>query len=82
MGPQGMRLVLPGAEVQVFIYADALARARDTDRIDSTKVAPVTTHVDWIMPPSIIVINNAALIVLTRDETLRKQIHAAVRLHD
>lgn len=82
IGPVGTGLHLPGADVQVYLYADALARARETDLIDSLKVAPRGTHVDWRMPASIIVINNAALIVLTNDETLRKRIHAAVRLHD
>jgi hypothetical protein len=81
MGPVGTRLSIPGAEVQVYIYADALARARDTDLVDSMKVAPRTMHADWRMKPSIVVINNAALIVLTDDETLRRRIHAAVRLH-
>ena len=79
MGPDGIRLRFPGAEVQVYIYSDALARARETDLVDSVKVAPVKGHVDWRMPPSIIVINNAALIVLTSNDLLRKRIHAAVR---
>jgi hypothetical protein len=82
LGPEGTRLGLPGAEVQVYIYADALARARETDLIDSLKVAPASGHVDWRMPASIIVTNNAAVIVLTSDDLLRKRIHAAVRLHD
>ena len=82
LGPAGALLEIPGAEIQVYLYADALARARETDLIDSLKVAPRRTHVDWRMPASIIVINNAALIVLTNDENLRKRIHAAVRLHD
>lgn len=81
MGPDGIRLRMPGAEIQVYIYADALARARETDLVDSVKVAPARGHVDWRMPPSIIVINNAALIVLTADDSLRKRIHAAVRKH-
>lgn len=81
LGPVGTRLRVPGAEIQVYIYADALARARETDLIDSVKVAPVNGHADWTMPPSIIVVNNVALIVLTRDEFLRRRIHAAVREH-
>lgn len=82
LGPVGTRLTLPGAEIQVYLYADALARARETDLIDSVKVAPTGGHVDWRMPASIIVINNAALIVLTSDNLLRRRIHAAVRRHD
>ncbi|MEO7503225.1 MAG: hypothetical protein ABIW94_11360 [Gemmatimonadaceae bacterium] len=82
LGPEGTRFGVPGAEVQVYIYADAIARSRETDLIDSLKVAPARGHVDWRMPPSIIVMNNAAVIVLSSDEVLRKRIHAAVRLHD
>lgn len=82
LGPDGTRLAIPGAEIQVYAYADAVARARETDLIDSLKVAPADGHVDWRMPASIIVTNNAALIVLTSDDVLRKRIHAAIRLHE
>ena len=82
IGPGGSRLRIPGAEIQVYVYADALARARDTDLIDSVKVAPRRLHVAWRLPASIIPVNNAALIVLTADSSLRRRIHAAVRLHE
>lgn len=82
LGPSGTRLHLPQGEIQVYVYADALARARETDLIDSITVAPIGRHVDWRLPPSIISVNNAALIVLTRDSAFRKRVHAAVRLHE
>ncbi len=82
LGPEGTRFGLPGAEVQVYVYADAIARSQETDLVDSLKVAPAGGHVNWRMPPSIIVVNNVAVIVLSSDEVLRKRIHAAVRQHD
>jgi len=82
LGGEGSRLVFPAGEILVYIYADALARARETDLIDSVRVAPAGGHVDWRMPASILVLNNVALVVLTNDEGLRKRIHAAVRQHD
>ena len=79
LGVPGMRLVIAHgtAEVQAFLYADAGAVGRDTKPLDTIRVAPRTMQIAWIMPPSLIVNNNLAVIVLTRNEALRRRIKLA-----
>jgi len=79
MGGPGMRYKLEGGELQAYIYADAGALARDTDQLDTATVSPPTMMISWVMPPTLIVSNNLALILLTRDPMLRKKIRDAVR---
>lgn len=46
---------------------DQVTRASDTDRLDPQRVAPPTTMVTWREPASLVVDNNLAVMVLTRD---------------
>lgn len=64
-------------ELQVFLYGDPVARARDTDPLDPARVAPATMMITWKAPPTLIVDNNVALILLTPDRTLRTRVIAA-----
>ena len=86
LGVPGLTIRVAGgaAEIQAFIYGDAGAVGRDTRGLDSTRVAPPTMQIMWIMPPSLVVDNNLAVIVLTRDEALRTRIRAALtaRAHE
>ena len=52
------------AEIQIFVYGDAVARSRDTDRLDAVRVAPATMTVIWREPASLVTANNLAAIVL------------------
>lgn len=79
MGGAGVRYRLDEGELQAYIYADAGALARDTDQLDSARVSPPTMMIRWAMPPTLIVSDNLALILLTRDPGLRKRIRDAVR---
>ena len=81
--PPGMRVTLAGghAEVQTFIFGDASAVSRATAALDTTRVAPPTMQVAWRMPPSLVVNNNLAAIVLTRDRALRDSIRWALTTH-
>ncbi len=78
MGVEGVLYRVEQAEVQVYLYADAVAVARDTDPLDTTRVAPPTMQVSWRMPPTLIVDNNLAAILLTRDDALRQKIRAVI----
>ena len=78
MSVPGSVLRVPGAEVQAYVYADPVARARDTDRLDPARVAPPTMMVTWREPASLVVDNNLALIVIGRDPAARARIRAAV----
>lgn len=79
LGSPGARFTMPGAELQAYVYADAGALSRDIDVLDTVRVSPPTTMVEWRLPPHLIVSNNLALILLTRDLALRKKLADAVR---
>jgi len=80
MSQEGTILTTDRATVQVFIYGDAGARGRDTDRLDTARVAPPGTMLTWREPPTLVVNNNLAAIVLTRDAALRHRIRDALSL--
>ncbi len=79
LGGEGILYQIGQAELQVYLYADAGAVARDTDLLDTTRVAPPTMQVSWRMPPTLIVDNNMAAILLARDDALRRRIRAAIK---
>jgi hypothetical protein len=79
LGAEGILYQIGSAELQVYFYADAGAVARDTDPLDTTRVAPPTMQVSWRMPPALIVDNNMAAILLTRDDALRRKIKTAIK---
>lgn len=79
MSAGGMRYRLDGSEIQAYIYGDAGAVARDTDRLDPATVAPPGVTIHWQLPPTLIVSNNLALILLTSDKELRARIRDAVK---
>lgn len=72
------RKPMPEAEIQVFVYGDQVARARDTDRLDPVRVAPPTTMVSWRVVPELIVDNNLAMIVLAADSAIRSRVRRAI----
>ena len=74
----GSVLVAAGAEVQVYVYGNSAARARDTGQLDSVRVAPPTMMISWVMPASLATYRNVAAIVLSRDEASRQRIHQAI----
>lgn len=79
LGDKGVIYRVNGAELQVFLYADAGAVARDTDLLDTTRVAPPTMQIRWRMPPTLIVDNNMVVILLTTDSALRRKVRAAIK---
>lgn len=78
MRAPAMVIAVPGATLQVFIYGDAAARGRDTDRLDTVRVAPPNTMVTWKEPASLLMNNNLAVVVLTRDAAVRHRIRDAL----
>ena len=78
LGGEGVLYQMGPADLQVYLYADAGAVARDTDPLDTTRVAPPTMQISWRMPPTLIVDNNMAAILLTQDAGLRRKIRTAI----
>lgn len=74
----GSLLNLGNGEVQIYIYGDASARAHDTHRLDPHQVAPPHMMVSWRMPPTLIVSDNLAAILLTHDAALRDHVRRAL----
>ncbi len=79
LGPVGRTYRITGGEIQAYIYGDANALARDADKLDTVRVAPPTMMVKWTMPPTLIVANNLAAILLTRDKELRVRLRNALK---
>lgn len=79
LGPVGVRYQIGTSELQAYIYGDAVALGRDTDPLDTTRVAPPTMMVSWRLPPTLIIDNNLAIILLTKDDKLRVRIRGLVK---
>lgn len=74
MGARGVRLRGESGELQVFVYADAGARARDTDRLDSTALAVPAVSGGGQRSASIVAANNVAVIVVGPDSSLLRTV--------
>ncbi len=67
-----------GITVQVYLYGDAAARGRDTDKLDPPRAAPRSGSAPWRTPATLVTDNNLAAIVLTGDQTARTRITEAL----
>lgn len=65
-------------ELQVFVYADANSRSRDTDRLDPVRVAPPTMQIMWRATPELAINNNVAVIIISPDVDLRRRVARAI----
>lgn len=81
MRAPGVVLALPGGDLQLYIYGDAVARGQDTDLLDTVRVAPPTSMVAWRQPATLITDNNLAAILLTGDTALRRGVRRALTAH-
>ena len=75
----GTRLRVQNAELQLFIYPDSAARARDTGALDTTRVAPRDREMEWPAPPVLVTSHNMAVIVLAADPQLRERLRTALQ---
>lgn len=63
----------PEHELQVFLYASAADRERDTKALDSAAVAPKGTRHAWRTPPTLVTSNNMAAVILSlNDRTVER----------
>ncbi|MEP6991179.1 MAG: hypothetical protein ABJA80_09640 [bacterium] len=77
MSVRGLQLVAPAATLDVYIFGDAIAAARDIDKFDTLKVSANGQRLVWKKPPAIITDNNVVILVHTDDDALRKHIRDA-----
>ncbi len=60
-------------ELQVFLYASEADRRRDTDALDSATASPRGTRVTWPAPPTLVLSQNLAAIILSlNDRTVER----------
>lgn len=74
----GVRFHVGGAELQVYVYPDSAARARDTGPLDTLTVSPPSAPVTWPAPASLIVSNNLAAILLAQNDRQRERVRLAL----
>ncbi|MGH7664890.1 MAG: hypothetical protein ACRENI_11420 [Gemmatimonadaceae bacterium] len=60
----GARYAVGRAELQVYLFASAAARERESALLDSLLVAPVSMTVDWPAPPTLMTNDNLAAILV------------------
>ena len=80
MGARGIRILSDDLELHVFVYGDAAARARDTDRLDTARVAPIGSSVRWPAAASLITSNNLAVIAVGSNKSMHRRVRQALRL--
>lgn len=71
----GVKYHVGSAEHQliVFVYPSAAARTHDTALLDSATVSPRGTRVSWPAPPTLVVSNNLAAVILSlNDRTVER----------
>lgn len=79
-GVPGMGYRVGHAELQVYLYADASALAKDLARIDTVRVqGPDTTaRVTWSATPTLITSNNMAAVLLSDQGTQIERVRLAL----
>lgn len=66
------------SRIEIFLYADSIARKRDTDALDSATVSPKGQHVVWKEPATLVMTNNLAAIIITLNERQAERIALAL----
>lgn len=74
----GLRYDLGRGELQLYLYADSVARKRDTDRLDPERAAPPGQGGGWSTRARLITSNNMAAVLLTTNETLAERVGLAL----
>lgn len=79
MGARGTRLRGENGELQVFIYADAGARARDTDRLDSNALVLPAEPGTAQRRASVVTANNLAVLIVAEDTALAQSVSGVLK---
>jgi hypothetical protein len=79
MAVPGARVLVPGGELEVYLYGDANATAQDVDRFDRLMRMPDGALM-WTKPPALVTANNMVILVLTSDAALRERVRTVLHL--
>lgn len=74
----GVKYETSRAELQIFLYPSAAARARDTDALDTSAVAPRGRRIIWRWPATLVTSGNLAAIILSLNERQAERIALAL----
>jgi hypothetical protein len=75
----GTRILIPGAELEVYLYGDANATAPDIDRFDQLMRMP-NGALMWAKPPALVTANNLVIVVLTADAAVLERVRNVLHL--
>ncbi|MDQ2667111.1 MAG: hypothetical protein M3Z05_14015 [Gemmatimonadota bacterium] len=79
MAVPGTRVLIPGAELEVYLYGDANATAPDIDRFYKLMRMPDGALM-WKKPPALVTANNMVIVVLTGDTAVRERVRDVLHL--
>ena len=65
-------------EVQTFVFADSVAAARESDALDSVRVAPPTMLINWRRRPTLMRSANLVAILLSDDDRMIERVSLAL----
>ena len=82
MAVPGTRVLIPGAELEVYLYGDANAAAPDIDRFDRLTRTPGDPRLVWEKPPALVTANNMVIMVLTDDAAVRERVRQVLHLSE
>ena len=71
---EGRQMKVSGSDLQIFIYPDEVSRKADSDRLDTARVAPGDSDIDWVATPHLIASGNLIAIHLTPNERLAERV--------
>jgi len=74
----GTRIRIADAELEVYLYGDASAGARDIDRFYTLSPTASGEGVRWSKPSALVAANNLVIIVRNASEAVREQVRSAV----
>jgi hypothetical protein len=74
----GTRYQLGNAELQVFIYEDSAAVARDVSRLDTVTVSPLAEPVQWPRKATLVINANLAAILLSENPLQIERVQRAL----
>ncbi|CAN5905880.1 hypothetical protein BH11GEM2_BH11GEM2_17810 [soil metagenome] len=80
MAVPGTRVLIPGAELEVYLYGDANATSQDIDRFYRLTRNPRDSGLVWKKPPALVTANNMVIIVVTADTALRERVRDVLHL--
>jgi hypothetical protein len=74
LGVAGTLVEVTRAELELFVYGDAVAAGRELDGLDTLAVSRRGRRIVWRRPPALVTSNNLVTIVLTADSDVRERV--------